>query len=133
MSGPRSERSPAWRWWVCGLLLLATMLNYMDRQTLSQSATDIARELGLSNEVSGLVWVVLWLAVIRGGDLARADADAPGAPEVSTSSRGAFVRRFLVLALVVVAINLCWHFYRAWMPKMLREQLGYRRGAVNYF
>ena len=35
------------------MLLLATMLNYMDRQTLSQSATDISKELGLSNEDYG--------------------------------------------------------------------------------
>src|SRR5438067_11333596 len=28
-------RSPAWKWWVCCLLLLATMLNYMDRLTLN--------------------------------------------------------------------------------------------------
>ena len=35
--------------------------------------------------------------------------------------------------VVAVAINLCWHFYRAWMPKMLREQYGYGRGPVNYF
>ena len=53
MTAVHGERSTAWRWWVCGLLLLATMLNYMDRQTLSQSATDISRELGLSNEDYG--------------------------------------------------------------------------------
>ena len=29
------KRSEVWIWWVSGLLLLATMLNYMDRQTLS--------------------------------------------------------------------------------------------------
>jgi MFS transporter, ACS family, hexuronate transporter len=261
VSGPRGERSPAWRWWVCGLLLLATMLNYMDRQTLSQSATDISRELGLSNEdygkleqgfglafaaggialgliadrvsirwlypavliawsaagiatgwarsfpdlmvcrvllgffesgqwpcaltasqrllprrdralgnsllqsgasigavitplvaqalvsdlpgswrgpfrvigVIGVVWALCWLTVVRGGDLDRADPDSLAAPEISTRSRGAFLRRFLVLALVVIAINLCWHFYRAWLPKMLREQHGYGRGVVNYF
>src|SRR5262245_17144433 len=28
-------RSRSWKWLVCGLLLLATMLNYMDRMTLS--------------------------------------------------------------------------------------------------
>ena len=44
----RTASGPAWSWWVCGLLLLATMLNYMDRQTLSQTATDIGRELGLT-------------------------------------------------------------------------------------
>src|SRR5262249_52113674 len=28
-------RTSAWKWWVCGLLLLATMINYMDRLTLN--------------------------------------------------------------------------------------------------
>lgn len=261
MRGPRVEHSPAWRWWVCGLLLLATMLNYMDRQTLSQAATDISRELQLNNEdygrleqgfglafatgglvlgfiadrvslrwlypavllawsaaglatgwaqgfaglmvcrvllgffeagqwpcaltasqrilprsdralgnsvlqsgaaigavitplvvqtmvsdlpgswrgpfrvigVLGIFWAFAWLFAVRGGDLDRAEGDSTRTPEVSTTSRGAFVRRFLVLAAIVVAINLCWHFYRVWLPKMLREQYDYSRGAVNYF
>ena len=37
------ELSQSWRWMICGLILLATMLNYMDRQTLSQAATDITK------------------------------------------------------------------------------------------
>ncbi|MCC6420981.1 MAG: MFS transporter [Gemmataceae bacterium] len=41
-------RSPAWKWWVCGLLLLATMLNYMDRLTLNLSARRIMDEFGLT-------------------------------------------------------------------------------------
>lgn len=255
------ERSATWRWGVCGLLLLATMLNYMDRQTLSQSATDITRDLALSNEdygrleqgfgfafaaggvllglladkvslrwlypavllawsaagfatgsvrtfeglmlcrvllgffeagqwpcaltasqrllpsrdrplgnsvlqsgaaigaiatplvvqalvsdvpgswrgpfrvigVLGTFWIAAWFVCIRPGSLDRAAAGSPGAPEVSTSSGASFARRFLVLVVVVVAINLCWHFYRAWMPKMLRESYGYSRGAVNYY
>ena len=81
----------------------------------------------------GIVWAIAWLAMIRGGDLDRPADDSPDAPEISTTSWGAFVRRFLVLAVVVLTINLCWHFYRAWLPKMLREQHGYSRGAVNYF
>ena len=39
----------------------------------------------------------------------------------------------MVLIVVVIAINLYWHFYRAWLPKMLREQYGYSRDFVNYF
>jgi ACS family hexuronate transporter-like MFS transporter len=81
----------------------------------------------------GIGWTLLWLAMIRRGDLARPHADSKGGPEVTTTSRDQFVRRFLALLLVVVAINLCWHFYRAWMPKMLREQLSYERATVNYF
>jgi MFS family permease len=29
------DRGASWKWWVCGLLLLATMLNYMDRLTVN--------------------------------------------------------------------------------------------------
>ena len=31
-------RSRSWKWWVCGLLLLATTVNYMDRLTLNLMA-----------------------------------------------------------------------------------------------
>ncbi|QDU24011.1 MFS transporter [Urbifossiella limnaea] len=34
-------RSSSWKWWVCGVLLLATLLNYMDRQALAQTATEL--------------------------------------------------------------------------------------------
>src|SRR5205814_7554470 len=61
------SRPPSWRWWVCGMLLLATMLNYMDRQALSQSATDIGRELGLSNEDYGRLEQGFGLAFAVGG------------------------------------------------------------------
>lgn len=47
------HRLPNWKWFVCGLLLLATMLNYMDRQTLAQTSTEISREYRLSNEQYG--------------------------------------------------------------------------------
>ena len=44
-----TERSTTWRYSVCGLLLLATMLNYMDRQTLAQLATTIQAEYHLDD------------------------------------------------------------------------------------
>jgi ACS family hexuronate transporter-like MFS transporter len=45
---------PTWfRWYVCGLLLLATTINYMDRQTLSTAAARVKTDLGLSNEQYG--------------------------------------------------------------------------------
>ena len=40
---------PAWKWWVCGLLLLATMLNYMDRLTLNLTSKQIKEEFRLDN------------------------------------------------------------------------------------
>ncbi len=46
-------RSTSWRWWITGLLLLATMLNYMDRQTLASVAKRITDEFHLSQEQYG--------------------------------------------------------------------------------
>jgi ACS family hexuronate transporter-like MFS transporter len=43
------------------------------------------------------------------------------------------VRRVLALMVVVVAINLTWHFFRAWLPKLLQEYHGYQAGTVRYF
>ena len=45
--------TPLRTWAICGLMLLATMLNYMDRQTLAQQAANIREELRLSNESYG--------------------------------------------------------------------------------
>ncbi len=45
------QATPAtpWRWWVCGLLFLATTLNYMDRVSLNQMARRIQDALALDN------------------------------------------------------------------------------------
>lgn len=64
MSQPRPA---SWKWYVCGLLLMATMLNYMDRQTLSLTITDISRELNLNNEQYGNLETGFGLAFAAGG------------------------------------------------------------------
>src|SRR2546426_5966951 len=53
MNGTPASRSGAWKWWVCGLLLLATTFNYMDRQTLANAAVRITNEFQLSKEQYG--------------------------------------------------------------------------------
>jgi ACS family hexuronate transporter-like MFS transporter len=61
-------RLTPWRTWgICGLMLLATMLNYMDRQTLAQQATEIREELGLSNEDYGWMESGFGVAFAVGG------------------------------------------------------------------
>lgn len=39
-----------WRWWVCVLLMLATVINYMDRMALNQMAVEIKAALDLNNQ-----------------------------------------------------------------------------------
>ena len=46
-------RGSTWKWGVCGLLLLATMINYMDRQVLSQSAKRISDEFQFEEDRYG--------------------------------------------------------------------------------
>ncbi len=47
------SRSTKWQWWVSGLLLLATMINYMDRQTLSNLSVRITERFQLTNQQYG--------------------------------------------------------------------------------
>jgi ACS family hexuronate transporter-like MFS transporter len=51
MTGVLSQR----RWWVVALLLLATILNYLDRQSLSILATTIQHAFGMSDYAYGHV------------------------------------------------------------------------------
>src|SRR3989442_6608792 len=46
-------RRPSWKWWVCGLLLLASMINYLDRQTLANASVRITAQFKLSQEQYG--------------------------------------------------------------------------------
>ena len=43
------------RWWIIGLIFLASVLNYIDRQALSILAPTVQKELGLTNQDYALV------------------------------------------------------------------------------
>jgi MFS family permease len=51
-SAPRTT-STSWKWWVCGLLLCASAINYMDRQTLANAAVRITKQFQLTQEQYG--------------------------------------------------------------------------------
>src|SRR5947209_1900157 len=73
--GHDSVRGGAWKWWICGLLMLATMINYMDRLTLNQASTRVKRELQLDNEQYGLVESAFSFAFAAGSLLMGWTAD----------------------------------------------------------
>jgi ACS family hexuronate transporter-like MFS transporter len=56
------------RWWIVSLIFLATLINYIDRLTISVLAPVITRELGLSNtEFGGVVtWFLLAYTISQG-------------------------------------------------------------------
>jgi ACS family hexuronate transporter-like MFS transporter len=49
-SAAPKRRTGNLRWWICTLLFLATMVNYLDRQTLSVAIPRIVEEFGLNNQ-----------------------------------------------------------------------------------
>jgi ACS family hexuronate transporter-like MFS transporter len=132
----------------------------------------------------GLLWAAAWLALVRGPDLARTSWTRPRAPVgllswlgmlyltdlfihlaagpgwlplaakglvtclgvaavvrwLAAATRGdaylpraLFFRRFAALAVLVVAINLTWHFFRAWLPLFLQVQHGYGLKDFQWF
>ena len=58
--------APNWKWMVCGMLLLASAINYMDRQTLANAAVRISREFGLTQTQYGNVEAVFGYAFAAG-------------------------------------------------------------------
>jgi MFS transporter, ACS family, hexuronate transporter len=92
--------------------------------------------------VAGLLWVPLWLAVVRPGDL----DDRPPSPDERdelvevpepTDVRAGFVRRFVALAIIIATLNVSWQFLRAWLTLLLDfhgyDRLEARLATTGYF
>ncbi|MCA1963060.1 MAG: MFS transporter [Prosthecobacter sp.] len=47
------KRTSSWKWWITGLLLLATTINYMDRVTLANASVRVTQEFSLSDQQYG--------------------------------------------------------------------------------
>src|SRR6266478_8687224 len=56
------------RWWIVGLIFLATLINYIDRLTISVLAPVITHDLGLTNTQFGgiLSWFLLAYTISQG-------------------------------------------------------------------
>lgn len=69
--GPETHRSSAWKWWIAIVLFLATVLTYLDRQTVSLCGSMIREEMQLSNEqygqlLSAFRWTYALMHVVAG-------------------------------------------------------------------
>jgi ACS family hexuronate transporter-like MFS transporter len=69
VTGHPRVRTSAWKWSVCGLLLLASAINYMDRQTLSNAAVRITTQFDLRQEQYGNMELVFGWAFAVGSTL----------------------------------------------------------------
>ena len=82
----------------------------------------------------GLLWVFPWFGLVTASDLAKpSDTITPSQTDEPETDSPSTLRRYLVLMFVVVAINITWQFFRAWLPKFLKEAHGYGEAFANYF
>jgi len=63
---PQASRGAVWTWTVCGLLLVASAINYMDRQTLAGASVRISREFHLNQTQYGEIESVFGYAFAAG-------------------------------------------------------------------
>ncbi len=85
---------------------------------------------------AGCSWVIVWLLSVRSEDLALPHRlAAPAETSTTPSLWSVYLQpRFIVLVIIVVAINLTWHFFRAWLPLYLQEEdRGYSDVQANWF
>ena len=75
LSETPQARPASWKWWICGLLLLASAINYMDRQTLANAAVRITRQFHLNQEQYGNLELGFGLAFATGSILFGVMAD----------------------------------------------------------
>jgi MFS transporter, ACS family, hexuronate transporter len=78
----------------------------------------------------GLVWVPIWLGLVRRGDVVYSPPARPRGPDANPLNLGV---QLVVLMVIVVTISLAWQFHRAWLPKYLKEHHGYSESTANYF
>lgn len=88
--------------------------------------------------VGGLVWVPLWLGLVRPGALAADPDPDPAAPATPPLPTGEFARRLIVLGVVVSCLTVSWQFLRAWLALFLQDFHGYpafqaRLAVTGYF
>jgi ACS family hexuronate transporter-like MFS transporter len=84
---------------------------------------------------AGALWVVLWWGLLRPTDLHvdHSHEAHPGQAPGSAPISGLVIRRFLALIVLVVTINMTWHFIRAWGPKFLQSQHQFTQVQTNWF
>ncbi len=93
--------------------------------------------------IAGLAWIPLWLVLIRGRDLLAVKSDdaatAGGSANQSVASTEAdssggtvgFIRRIVVLTVIVSTLTISWQFLRAWLALLLQDHHGYSKQATR--
>lgn len=86
----------------------------------------------------GMAWIGLWFWICRGdawtnSESLPAQPESDGGGDERSFWNVILSRRFLVLVIVVVGINACWHLFRVWLPMFLQKGRDYSEAASLNF
>lgn len=86
----------------------------------------------------GCGWAFLWIYVIRGERAKEIERQENGGASGESSPPGPaedipllpfwrifFLRTFWIVLMVSLTVNGCWHFFRTWLPRILKKDLHY--------
>ncbi len=111
-----------WRWWICSLLFVATMVNYMDRQVLSLTWKDfIAPEFGWTNSDYGLITGFFSLAYAFISLFAGRFIDWMG------------TRRGYLIAIFVWSLGACLHAACGWGALRIASLMTLTVGTLSVY
>lgn len=81
----------------------------------------------------GLVWIVVWFLVVKKSDLLAAPETTAKAESKESIWPVLRSGKFWAVAILLLGIQICWHFFRVWLPKFLQEGRGYSETmALNF-
>jgi ACS family hexuronate transporter-like MFS transporter len=140
--------------WPCALKTTFAVLNEKDR-TMGNSVLQSGASIGailtpqvmkllMTEELGswrsafivvgafGLLWVVVWLWMMRGSGLDETPRQAANTPRQPLGEI-LLSRSFWALALLITGTQTVWHIYRVWMMKFLQTGRGYTEAAALDF
>jgi len=120
-----------------GQVLVPLLLISLDRW----DATGWRWSCGIMGGI-GVPWALLWLVMVRERDVRRPVIQTDESAAGTGSSQEIheiplwqifMSRRWWLLLLTVVSINVPWHLIRVWLPDTLRLEYGYSKEFVDRF
>lgn len=83
----------------------------------------------------GALWALLWLIVVRGERAREIETKDVAVSDVAPEDKPPFAdvllgRLFWITLTVSLTVNVCWHFFRAWLPRILKKDLAYTEAEM---
>jgi ACS family hexuronate transporter-like MFS transporter len=94
------------------------------------------RHLFMAVGAAGLIWIVIWLWLLRGDRAQEVSHPAASNKEAAKNELPFFriftMRIFWIALGVGLAVNIVWHMYRVWLPRLLDVEFKFTHVQIQY-